>query len=401
MHADHFNRNFVAAFAVGLALSLLAEASAGVSLTLSPTETLTVAAAEPANPGPMSGDILIRERGTDTADLESHVSAFLNFDLGSLPRFSPAAGDTATFSLEFQDRYNTSQPAGLFVGQVTAGAWSAGSPPLYQWATKSASAPAGPGSQNRDTLVVGNVQTDDFGYYASDITPIIDAWVNGGESNYGLGVYLANSYQGAAFGDPTIEFDITSNVHFDFRSTGNAGLQFLPDDLATGPRSAVVDGLEVTVSAVGLVTDAIRVNTGGIGPHGGGGGNTMQDGESFTFIFDQTVNLQEFLLDGGDNGSGSSPPGGSLLVDLPGLDNDMLIDTRSSDGPFSLGGISLLAGEAITFTAQELEGSSFAASFVSLTVSIPEPSAVVLAVFGLLGIGCFGRRRPSRRGGAS
>ncbi len=78
-----------------------AAATAGVTMTISPTETLTVAAETPAGPGGTAGDIVIRERGSDN-DLNVHISAFMNFDLPALPRFSPQAGDTATFSLDFK-----------------------------------------------------------------------------------------------------------------------------------------------------------------------------------------------------------------------------------------------------------------------------------------------------------
>ncbi len=284
---------------------------------------------------------------------------------------------------------NGAHDAALFVGQLTEGPWSAGSPPDYDWATKSGS-PAGPGSQIRDTTVIGNVKSDSFGLYSADISPIVDAWVNGGEPNYGLGAYLASNFQGAGFTNPQIEFDITSNVYFDLTETGNAGSQLVDSD---SHQTVTVDGLGLTIDALGIDDwTNIRTGSNGIGPQGGGAGPTMQNTESFTFVFDETVNLKEFLLDGGPAGSGDNPPGGSLLVDLPGTASELLIDTRTSDGPFSLGNFTLLPGQEVTFTAQALEGSNFQASFAGLMVSVPEPSAMALALLGLLGLVGFRRR---------
>jgi hypothetical protein len=274
---------------------------------------------------------------------------------------------------------NTSQDAALFVGQLTEGPWSAGSPPDYDWATKSGS-PAGPGSQIRDTTVIDNVRTDSFGPYSADISPIVDAWVNGGDPNYGLGAYLASNYQGAGFTDPQIEFDITSNVYFDLTDTGNAGSQLV--DLGSH-QTVTVDDLGLTIDADGGSYTGIRTSGNGIGVQGAG--PDMINGESLTFVFDQTVNLKELLI-------GPGVPGGSLAADLPGTANDMLIDTRSSAGPFSLGNFTLLPGEEVTFTAQALDGSNFGGYFAGLMVSVPEPSAMALALLGLLGLVGFRRR---------
>jgi len=47
------------------------------------------------------------------------------------------------------------------------------------------------------------VKSAAFGTHSVDITSIVDAWINGGEPNYGLGVYVEDQFQGAGFSDGT------------------------------------------------------------------------------------------------------------------------------------------------------------------------------------------------------
>jgi len=78
------------------------------------------------DPGGTGGDIVVRERQQDAAtgaDANRHISAFLDFDLSSVPAFDTGAGDTAVLELDFQGRLNTNNHF-LSVAQITGGSWN-------------------------------------------------------------------------------------------------------------------------------------------------------------------------------------------------------------------------------------------------------------------------------------
>ncbi|MCV6609840.1 MAG: tandem-95 repeat protein, partial [Amphritea sp.] len=191
--------------------------TASVIIDVNPTvlmglvDAVTVAAAEPAEPGATTGTYVIRERESDD-DPTKHISAFFKHDLSSVISFNPAAGDTATVSLLLQGRLNTTQDGVLSVAQVTGDVWdSTVSLPQHNWATVSG-APVGPGSQLRQGTLVANVRTATLNtYYTLDITDIVDAWVNGEEPNHGLCFYLSNNFQGAGFDEVTLALNVPAD----------------------------------------------------------------------------------------------------------------------------------------------------------------------------------------------
>lgn len=206
MSKDLSGNGLLAARVLGCVVVLAATwapSARAAEITLNATQTVTVSRAGAKDPGPTAGTYVVREREQDTTEHERHISAFSNFDLSGVAGFNPGAGDQAFFDLDFQGRLNTANDSPLYVAQVTGGSWSTSSLPNYQWATKSP-ATAGPGTQTREHVVVPNVKTDAFGTYTANVTDIVDAWVNGGEPNYGLGVYIADKWQGAGFDFPTL-----------------------------------------------------------------------------------------------------------------------------------------------------------------------------------------------------
>ncbi|MHC5068636.1 MAG: Ig-like domain-containing protein [Planctomycetota bacterium] len=172
------------------------------TIELSPSAVVLVPAATPADPGGTSGTYVLRERKATKLEPNLHISGFANFDLSAVSSFNPAAGDTAEVSLLAQDNLNTSNGADLYLAQVTGGSWDALSLPQYSWGTASSdsSIGAGPGSQVREVLFISNVQSlVANSVHTVDVTAIVDAWINGGEANHGIALYLSDASQGFGF----------------------------------------------------------------------------------------------------------------------------------------------------------------------------------------------------------
>lgn len=170
--------------------------------SLEPIEGVTVAAAQPADPGSIQGTYVVREQENETVTTK-HISAFFNFDLSGITSFDPSAGDFAVISVHRAQEENPGDAADLLVAQVTGGAWSSNNLPDYTWGTASP-APVGPGTQTREKTLIQEISSLKWETHTVDITEIVDAWINGGEPNYGLAIYLSDMGHQVGFGDVQI-----------------------------------------------------------------------------------------------------------------------------------------------------------------------------------------------------
>ncbi|MBK1790138.1 Ig-like domain-containing protein [Persicirhabdus sediminis] len=180
--------------------------SIDISSSINPPLTggITTPAAEPADQGSTTGSYVIRERGNDD-EANRHISAFFQYDLSLVGDFDPVRGDSAEITLSFEGILNTGGQSGLWLGRITGGSWNTtDNKPQYAWATLSGE-PVGPGSQEDETLITSNVTTVEIGtQLITDVTHIVDSWINGTAPNYGIGIYLDSLTQGAGFGQPEL-----------------------------------------------------------------------------------------------------------------------------------------------------------------------------------------------------
>jgi len=181
------------------------------TLNLIPTETLTVAAATPADDGGLSGNFVLRERTVADNNPNKHISGFIKFDVSSIGTFNAANGDLAFIEVKITDRLNTNNAAELKVARITGGAWDVTNPPLYTWATASL-APIGPGSQADELILVNNVATAALNStHSINVTSIVENWSNGNIPDYGFGLYLTEAYQGVSLQDIALNIQTSCN----------------------------------------------------------------------------------------------------------------------------------------------------------------------------------------------
>ena len=394
-------------------------ARAGI-VTINATETVTVPRAGTMAPGTTPGTYVLREREPDSSEFDMHISAFSNFDLSSVGNFILGAGDKATFELDFQGRLNTSTDSPLYAAQVTGGNWSSSSLPDYQWATKSP-ATAGPGSQTREHIVVPNVKTNAFGTYSVDVTDIVDAWVNGGDANYGLGIYVGDAFQGAGFDSPTLHVDLQSvestvaiydfdgpngnfnTTAFDSRDvdpstsasslsqsgglTGGGANTFIQaTNNAFNTSNSGPAGLNVAGANDSTPTDYFSFIT---GPEAGAASVTYEDLSFFANTYGGSASVSLRMVDGtGPEVSlaeALAVPGGNADVELFSID---FLDFTSSN---------LVEWRLYPYgTSDFIHGVRFDDILLHGTANmqaVPEPSTFALATLGLMGLACFGWRR--------
>ena len=176
------------------------DASINVSLDGDRSSTGAVVAS-----GLAGNTYIVRERG-NVGEETQRIASFLEFDVSSLSTgFVNSSGFSATLTAQFTDRLNTLNNMEVRVGRVdddgvNGDTWDTSlapnTVPLFEWGMASAD----------DVLLVPNARTATLNsVFAADITPIVQAWVNGTEANNGLVLYAPSPvFQGAGFENVTL-----------------------------------------------------------------------------------------------------------------------------------------------------------------------------------------------------
>ena len=199
------NKKIAIPVVAALGFASLQTASATVIATINGTNLFTTDAGTPAITGAATvnsglapvGDFNIRERRI-SGQTDRHIASFIDFDVSGItiaeandPNFE------AVFSADFVSRLNALNAAPATVGQVTDATITFDSAGL--------TTTGGAGSAINPVELIGNIQTEAFGIVSTDITTIVQGWVNDPATNLGLAVYIPIlEAQAAGFTSPQL-----------------------------------------------------------------------------------------------------------------------------------------------------------------------------------------------------
>lgn len=277
--------------------------------TLTPTTLFTTDAQNPAVTGATNvdsgdatpdSDIYLRERLSAT-QTNRRVSSFLNFDVSSLTLAEiNSPGFSVTFTADYDFQLNNLNNASAVLGRITNSNWDGVTTlPLHTWGIDDAA--------DRITLISNISTLTPPATVTADVTGIVENWVNGNTSNFGIAVFGGELASNAAgFSNPRLV--ITSVLDSDDDG--------MPDNYE------LANGLDPNVDDSGLDNDA------------NGGADGLTNLEEFTAGTDpqDSDSDDDGLLDGQEVNGTLNPWASGVQSGPPGDPTDPLNTDTDDDG---------------------------------------------------------------------